>query len=125
MVSKMIPQIVSKMIPKMVPKMIPKMDPKYPHKMKSAADKTPACRGFVIGLFVLGGYSGSTFGIIFWYICLVYLLVPLFLVPIYLFKGHDYTASYLYKALGIYAVIICREVGLLASGGGFIICAYK
>ena len=33
-----------------------KKDTKYPHRMKSAADKTSACRGFVIELFVLGGY---------------------------------------------------------------------
>ena len=45
--------------------MIPKMDPKYPHNMKSAADKTPACRGFVIALFVLWGYFGPIWGIIF------------------------------------------------------------
>ena len=61
----------------MVSKMIPKMDPKYPYKMKSAADKTPACQGFVIELFVLGGYL-VPFLVSFVVSFLVSFLVPFF-----------------------------------------------
>ena len=53
------------MIPTIVPKMMTKMVPKYHHKMKSAADKTPACRGFVIELFVFWGYFGLFVGLFF------------------------------------------------------------
>ena len=56
------------MVPKMVPKNGTKNDTQngttYHHKMKSAADNTPACRGCCNRAFRFGGIFGTIFGII-------------------------------------------------------------
>ena len=77
----MIPQIATQMIPTMVSKMMPKICTtnyikndtnnctKYPHKMKSAADSTPAWRGCCNRAFRFVGIFGTICGIMFCIIC--------------------------------------------------------